>query len=185
MAAHRDRFGVVPICRVLQVAPCAVRSALSRPPGRRRLADEALKPRIAELHAANYSVYGARKIRAALARTHGEIVDRARVTRLMRELGLRGATRTRSTITTRSDRSSPRAPDLVQRRFRADRPNELWVSDLTYLPTWSGFAYAAFIVDVYSRRVVGWRVGATMTAEWSPRRWRWRSGTGAPSCSTA
>jgi putative transposase len=129
VAAHRDRFGVVPICRVLQVAPSAVRSAMSRPPGPRQLADAALKPLIAELHGANYDVYGARKIKAALAREHGEIVDRARVSRLMRELGLRGATRTRSTVTTRPDRSVPRAPDLVQRRFRADRPNELWVSD--------------------------------------------------------
>lgn len=164
MAAH-PRHGVEPVCRVLRVAPSAVRSALSRPPGPRRLADEVLKPKIAELHAANYSVYGARKIKAALARVHGDIVDRARVARLMRELGLRGATRSRSTITTRPDRTSPRAPDLVKRRFRADRPNELWVSDLTYIATWSGFAYAAFIVDVYSRRVVGWRVAASMTAQ--------------------
>ena len=79
VVAHRDRFGVVPICRVLQVAPSAVRSALSRPPGPRQLADEALKPLIAELHAANYGVYGARKIKAALAREHEQIVDRARV----------------------------------------------------------------------------------------------------------
>lgn len=164
MAAH-PCHGVEPVCRVLQVAPSAVRSALCRPPGRRRLADEALKAKIAELHAANYAVYGARKIKAALAREHGEIVDRARVTRLMREQGLRGATRTRSTITTRADRTSPRAPDLVKRRFAAQRPNELWVSDFTYVPTWSGFAYAAFIIDVYSRRVVGWRVAATMTTD--------------------
>jgi putative transposase len=135
VAAHRDQFGVVPICRVLQVAPSAVRSALARPPGPRQLADEALKPLIAELHAANYGVYGARKIKAALAREHHLVVDRARVTRLMRELGLRGATRTPSTVTTRPDRTAPRAPDLVQRRFRADRPNELWVSDFTYVPT--------------------------------------------------
>lgn len=159
------RHGVEPVWRVLQVAPSAVRSALRRPPGPRRLADEALKPKIVELHAANYSVYGARKIKAALARVHGDVVDRTRVTRLLRELGLRGATRTRSTVTTRPDRSSPRAPDLVKRRFRADRPNELWVSDFTYVPTWSGFAYAAFIIDVYSRRVVGWRVAASMTTD--------------------
>ena len=165
VAAHRDQFGVVPICRVLQVAPSAVRSALARPPGPRQLADEALKPLIAELHAANYGVYGARKIKAALAREHNVVVDRARVTRVMRELGLRGATRTRSTVTTRPDRTAPRAPDLVQRQFRADRPNELWVSDFTYVPTWSGFVYAAFIIDVFSRIVVGWRVAASMTTE--------------------
>ncbi len=164
MAAY-PHHGVEPTCRVLQVAPSAVRSSLSRPPGQRQLADEALKPLIAELHAANYGVYGARKVKAALAREHEQIVDRGRVGRLMRELGLRGATRTRSTVTTRPDRSSPRAPDLVQRRFRADRPNELWVSDFTYVPTWSGFVYAAFIIDVFSRLVVGWRVVSSMTTD--------------------
>jgi putative transposase len=142
-----------------------MRSALARPPGPRQLADDALKPLIAELHATNYGVYGARKIKAALAREHHLVVDRARVTRLMREQGLRGVTRTRATITTRPDRTSPRAPDLVQRRFQADRPNELWVSDFTYVPTWSGFVYVAFIIDVFSRMVVGWRVAASMTAE--------------------
>jgi putative transposase len=124
-----------------------------------------LKPLIAELHAANYGVYGARKIKAALAREHEQIVDRARVGRLMSDLGLRGATRTRSTVTTRPDRSVPRAPDLVQRRFRAARPNELWVSDFTYVPTWSGFVYSAFIIDVFSRLVVGWRVAPSMTTD--------------------
>ena len=128
MAAHRHH-GVVPICTVLQVAPSAVRSALSRPVTAREVADEALKPLIVELFEANYRVYGRRKIKAALRRAHGLIVDKDRIARLMGELGIRGATRTKSTITTRPDRSSPRAPDLVNRRFRADRPNELWVSD--------------------------------------------------------
>jgi putative transposase len=163
--AAYPHHGVEPTCRALQVAPSAVRSSLTRPPGPRQLADEALKPLIAELHAANYGVYGARKIKAALAREHEQIVDRARVGRLMSDLGLRGATRTRSTVTTRPDRSVPRAPDLVQRRFRAARPNELWVSDFTYVPTWSGFVYSAFIIDVFSRLVVGWRVAPSMTTD--------------------
>ena len=162
MAAYRHH-GVVPICRVLQVAPSAVRSALSRPPPARQLADEALKPLIAGLFEANYRVYGRRKIKAALRREHGLVVDHDRVSRLMGELGIRGATRSKTTITTRPDRSCPRAPDLVKRRFRADRPNQLWVSDFTYVPTWSGFVFTAFIIDVYSRMVVGWRSAASMS----------------------
>ena len=162
MAAHRHH-GVEPICRALQVAPSAVRSALARPVPARQLADEALKPVIVELFEANYRVYGRRKIKAALRREHGLVVDKDRVARLMRELGIRGAVRSRSVVTTRSDRSSPRAPDLVQRRFHANRPNELWVSDFTYVATWSGFVFTAFVIDVHSRKIVGWRTAASMT----------------------
>ena len=164
MAAHRH-YGVVPICRVLQIAPSAVRSAMSRPVCARRLADDAIKPRLLEVFDANYRVYGRRKMKAALRREHGISLDKDRIARLMRELGIRGATRTKSTVTTRSDRSSPRAPDLVNRQFKASRPNQLWVCDFTYVPTWSGFAYTAFVTDVYSRMIVGWRTAATMTAD--------------------
>jgi putative transposase len=164
VAAHRHH-GVEPICRVLQVAPSAVRSALSRPVTARQLADDALKPLILEIFNANYQVYGRRKIKAALVREHGLVVDKDRIARLMRELGIRGATRTRTTITTRPDRSSPRAPDLVNRQFRATRPNELWVCDFTYVATWSGFAYTAFVTDVCSRHIVGWRTASSMTAD--------------------
>lgn len=169
MAAHRHH-GVEPICRVLsteehQIAPSSVRSALARPRCARRLADDELKVLIAEIFVDNYEVYGARKIKAALKREHQLIVDRARVTRLMSELDIRGAARTRSVRTTRPDKSSPRAPDLVKRQFTAERPNELWVSDFTYVPTWSGFVYVAFIIDVYSRFVVGWRVSSSMTTD--------------------
>ena len=164
MAAHRHH-GVVPICRTLQVAPSAVRSAMSRPVCARQLADDAIKPQLLEVFNANYRVYGRRKMKAALRREHGINLDKDRIARLMRELGIRGATRTRSTVTTRSDRSSPRAPDLVNRRFHASRPNELWVCDFTYVATWSGFAYTAFVTDVYSRMIVGWRTASTMTAD--------------------
>lgn len=164
MAAHRHH-GVVPICRVLQVAPSAVRSAMSRPVCARRLTDDAVKPTLLEVFNSNYQVYGRHKMKAALRREHGINLDKDRIARLMRELGIRGATRTRSTVTTRSDRSSPRAPDLVNRRFRAERPNQLWVCDFTYVATWSGFAYTAFVTDVFSRRIVGWRTAATMTAD--------------------
>jgi putative transposase len=162
VAAHRHH-GVVPICRVLQVAPSAVRSAMSRPLTARLLADEALKPLIVEVFEANYRVYGRRKMKAALRREHGINLDKDRIARLMRELGIRGATRSKTTVTTRPDRSSPRAADLVNRQFRAERPNQLWVCDFTYVPTWSGFVYTAFVTDVYSRRIVGWRTAASMT----------------------
>jgi len=124
---------------------------------------KALKPIIVELFDANYRVYGRRKIKAGLRREHGLVVDKDRIARLMCELGIRGATRSKTTITTRPDRSSPRAPDLVNRRFRADRPNELWVSDFTYVATWSGFVFTAFVVDVHSRTIVGWRTASSMT----------------------
>lgn len=164
MSAHRH-YGVVPICRVLQVAPSAVRSAMTRPVCARRLADEAVKPTLLAVFNANYAVYGRRKMKAALRREHGINLDKDRIARLMRELGIRDATRSKSTLTTRSDRNSPRAPDLVNRRFRAERPNQLWVCDFTYVATWSGFAYTAFITDVHSRMIVGWRTAASMTAD--------------------
>jgi putative transposase len=162
VAAYRHH-GVVPICRVLQVAPSAVRSALARPATARQIADEALKVVILEVFNANYRVYGRRKMKAALRREHSLVIDKDRIARLMRELGIRGATRSKTTVTTRPDRSSPRAPDLVNRQFQADRPNQLWVSDFTYVPTWSGFVFTAFIIDVHSRRIVGWRTAASMT----------------------
>ena len=169
MAAHRHH-GVEPICRVLstgehQIAPSSVRSSIARPRCARRLADDELQVLIAGIFVDNYEVYGARKIKAALKREHGIAVDRTRVTRLMCELDIRGAARTRLVRTTRPDKSLPRAPDLVKRQFTAERPNELWVSDFTYVPTWSGFAYVAFIIDVYSRFVVGWRVSSSMTTD--------------------
>lgn len=163
MTAYRHH-GVEPICRVLQVAPSAVRSALSRPVCARRRVDDTAKGLILEVFNANYQVYGRRKMKAALRREHGLNLDQDRIARLMRELGIRGVTRTKSTITTRPDPTVGRAPDLVNRRFRADGPNQLWVCDFTYVPTWSGFAYTAFVTDVYSRRVVGWRTASTMTA---------------------
>lgn len=161
--ATYPHHGVEPTCRVLHVAPSAVRSAIARGPSARQLADDALKPMILAVFEANYRVYGRRKIKAALVREHGIVVDKDRLSRLMGELGIRGAVRTKSTVTTRRDRSAPRAPDLVQRRFRADRPNELWVSDFTYVATWSGFVYTAFVTDVCSRRIVGWRTATSMT----------------------
>jgi len=164
VAAHRYH-GVVPICRALQVAPSAVRSVMSRPVCARRLSDDSVKPKLLEVFNANYRVYGRRKMKAVLRRDHGINLDKDRIARLMRELGIRGATRSKTTITTRSDKSSSRAPDLVKRQFRAQRPNQLWVSDFTYVATWSGFVYTAFVIDVYSRKIVGWRTAAAMRTD--------------------
>ena len=132
VAAHRHH-GVVPICRTLQVAPSAVRSAMSRPVCARRVTGDAIKVKLLEVFNVNYQVYGRRKMKAALRREHGINLDKDRIARLMRELGIRGATRSKTTVTTRPDRNSPRAPDLVKRQFRAQRPNQLWVSDFTYV----------------------------------------------------
>jgi putative transposase len=169
MAAHRHH-GVVPICRVLStpehpIAPSSVRSVMARPVCARRVADDTIKPKLLEVFDANYRVYGRRKMKAALQREHGINLDKDRIARLMRELGIRGATRTKTTVTTRSNRSSPRAPDLVNRSFQAERPNQLWVCDFTYVSTWSGFAYTAFVTDVFSRMIVGWRTASSMTAD--------------------
>ncbi len=163
VVAFRATFSVTAICRALSVPVASVRSALARPVPARVFADEQIKKLIMELFEENYSVYGRKKLRKALKREHGLVVDKDRVGRLMSELGIRGVHRGRQPWTTKPDPANPRAPDLVKRRFVADRPNQLWVSDFTYVSTWSGFVYVAFIVDVYSRMVVGWRVSTTMT----------------------
>jgi putative transposase len=168
--AHRDlrtdglRWGFEPICAVLQVSPASVRSALRRPPSARQLADQELKVLVKAVFEENYGVYGIRKIRAALVR-QGVSVSKNRVARLMRELGLRGATRGRKVFTTRPDADAARPPDHVQRNFRADGPNRLWVMDFTYVSTWAGMAYTAFVIDVFSRMIVGWNVATTMRTE--------------------
>ena len=158
------RWGLEPICRALQVSPASVRSALRRPLAPRRIADEVLKARIREIFDDNYQVYGCRKIRAVLAREDVH-VDKDRVARLMRELGIRGASRARKRFTTRPDPSHTRAPDRVKRDFTATGPNQLWVSDFTYCSTWAAMAYVAFVIDVYSRMIVGWHIESHMRTD--------------------
>ncbi len=162
--AYRSQFGVEPICQALAVAPSTYYSAKARRPCRRRLRDEQLKVEIRRVHAANYGVYGARKVWRALNR-EGIAVARCRVERLMRVMGLAGRVRGRACRTTRADASVSRPPDLVDRHFAASAPDQLWVADITYVATWSGFAYAAFVIDAFSRRIVGWRVAATLRAD--------------------
>ena len=158
---QRDQFGVAPICEVLQVAPSTYYSSRSRPLSARAIRDAVMMPILLGLWKANYSVYGARKLWVA-ARKAGHVIGRDQVARLMRELGIRGVKRSCRVRTTRPDPSAARSPDLVNRNFTADRPNALWVTDLTFVATWSGVAYVCFIVDAFSRKIVGWRVAAHM-----------------------
>ncbi|WP_376691075.1 IS3 family transposase [Wenzhouxiangella sp. EGI_FJ10409] len=166
---HRDTYGVEPICRVLQVAPSAYRrhAARQRNPelrSDRAKRDEVLIPHIERVWDANMQVYGADKVWKQMNR---EVIPVARCTveRLMRRLGLQGARRGKTVRTTVPDRSVPCPLDRVNRQFTADRPNQLWVSDFTYVSTWQGWLYVAFVNDVFARRIVGWRVSRTMTTD--------------------
>jgi putative transposase len=161
---HRDRFGVEPICAMLQVAPSTYYAAKRRPSSARTLSDAALKPELSRIHEANFGVYGARKLWRQLLR-EGIRVGRDRVARLMRELGIAGVVRGKPKRTTIPAALTERPGDLVERRFRAVAPNRLWVADLTYVRTWSGFCFVAFIIDVYSRRIVGWRVSTSLRTD--------------------
>jgi putative transposase len=156
------RWGVEPICRELQVAPSTYYEARDRAPSARELRDRELGPQLQELWARNYSVYGRRKL-TAKAKRSGIDVGRDQVARLMRRQGIRGASRAKKRFTTHQDKSHVRAPDLVNRDFTATRPDELWVADFTYCSTWSGVVYVAFVTDVFSRRIVGWKAARSMT----------------------
>ena len=164
--AHRAEFGVEPICRALedtpaQIAPSSYYAARSRPPSARAIRDEELCAAIIRIHDANYGVYGVRKVHAALRR-EGERVAESTVRRLMRQLGLRGISRAKGPRTTKPAPETDRPLDLVNRKFLASRPNELWVADLTYVRTFSGWVYVAFVLDVYSRMIVGWQVSTRL-----------------------
>jgi len=164
---HRDEFGVEFICRHLQVAPSTYYAAKRRviEPSARALRDAVMMQILLTLWVTNRKVYGAHKLWKA-ARRAGHDIGRDQVARLMRELDIRGVSRMRKKVfTTRQDPDAWRAPDLVNRNFRADRPDALWVTDLTYVPTRSGMAYVCFIVDAFSRRIVGWRVASNMRTD--------------------
>ena len=161
---HRDKFGVEPICDVLQVAPSTYYAAHSRPPSARRLRDGELKPEITRVHKDNLDVYGVEKVWKQLRREHIEC-GRDRVARLMAELDLEGVVRGKVWRTTVPGESGSRPADLVERNFSATAPNRLWVADLTYVSTWAGVSYVAFVTDVFSRYIVGWKVSTTLRAE--------------------
>ncbi|MFC5108305.1 IS3 family transposase [Kibdelosporangium philippinense] len=161
---HKNEFGVEPICRELQVAPSTYYAALTRPASARSVRDEKLAREIRRVYEENYCVYGARKIWSQLNR-EGITVARCTVERLMGTLGMSGAVRGKTRRTTVADPSTRRAPDLVKRDFTAAAPNRLWVADFTYCATWAGTVYTAFVIDVYSRRIVGWRTSTSMTTD--------------------
>ena len=161
---HRVELGVEPICRALQIAPSTYYAARRRQlaPSARALRDVVMMQVLMVLWVANRKVYGAHKLWKA-ARRAGHDVGRDQVARLMRQMAIEGISRQRRKVfTTRPDPDALRAPDLVNRNFTADRPDALWVTDLTYVPTRSGMAYVCFIVDAFSRRIVGWRVASNM-----------------------
>jgi putative transposase len=161
---HRDCFGVEPICSALQFAPRTYYAIKARPPSARALRDAELKPLIVRVHRDNFGVYGVDKVWAQLNR-EGVRVARCTIARLMRELGLRGVVRGKPKYTTIPADAANRPRDLVDRRFVAGAPNRLWVADLTYVRTWSGFVYVAFITDVYSRMIVGWQASRSLRSD--------------------
>ena len=162
---HRGRFGVEPICRVLDVSASAYYQRATGERSARVVADERLLARIEEVHAANYHAYGYRRTWKAMLRA-GETVGRDNVRRLMRQHGIQGAKRRgKPWRTTTPDPRALRAPDLVDRDFTASRPDELWVADFTYLRCWEGLVFFAFVIDVYSRRIVGWQFASHMRTD--------------------
>jgi len=166
---RQGEHGVEPICKELPIAPStyyehkARQADPSRLPRRARR-DAELSEEIARVWKENFGVYGARKVWRQLVREGAEVA-RCTVERLMRAMGLRGVVRGRKVKTTIPDDLAERPRDLVQRKFTADRPNQLWVADLTYVVTWSGFVYVAFITDVFSRKIVGWRVSRSLRSD--------------------
>jgi putative transposase len=162
--AHRERFGVEPICDALQFAPSTYHSAKRRGLWARSLHDVRVLGEIRRVHAANFGVYGARKVWAQLNR-EGIRVARCTVERLMRAAGIEGAVRGRPRRTTVPDDTAERPRDLVDRHFAQVAPNRLWVADLTYVRTFSGFAYVAFVTDAFSRRIVGWHASRSLASD--------------------
>ena len=158
------RLGVERICSTLQVAPSTYYAANGRPASARQQRDAEIAPQLLEIWENNYSVYGVRKLWKA-ARRAGIGIGRDQVARLMKVLEIEGVRREKRVRTTKPDPATPRHPDLVNRVFSADAPNRLWVTDLTFVPTWQGVAYVCFIIDVYSRAIVGWRVASNMKTE--------------------
>ena len=161
--ANRDRFGVEPICQVLPFVPSTYYQHRQPRPSARAVRDATLQVEIRRVHEANFAVYGARKVWRQLHR-EGISVPRCTVERLMRELGLEGVRRGKPHKTTTPEAAVTRPADLV-RDFSASRPNQLWVADLTYVVTWSGFVYVAFIIDAFSRFLVGWQAARSLRTD--------------------
>jgi putative transposase len=161
---YRKVYGVEPICAVLPIASSTYYDNKKRLPSARALRDAVMMPILLALFTANYKVYGVRKLWVAATRA-GHDIGRDQVGRLMKQLGIQGVSRRRKVRTTIRDDDTQRPEDLVDRDFTADRPNRLWVTDLTYVPTWDGMGYVCFIIDAFSRRIVGWRVAGHMRTQ--------------------
>lgn len=165
---HRGAYGVEPICKVLPIAPSTYHEHLAKRTDPQKLSARAkrdleLRPQIERVFGENFGVYGARKVWRQMLR-EGFDVARCTVERLMPDLGLQGVIRGKPNRTTVQDKAAPCPLDHVNRVFHAPAPNRLWVSDITYVSTWSGFVYVAFVIDAYARRIVGWRVSRTAHA---------------------
>jgi transposase InsO family protein len=169
IAAHRGEYGVEPICSVLPIAPStyyehAARRANPALLPARATRDAELRALVDRVWRENFRVYGVRKVWRQLQRDAVEVA-RCTVERLMRDMGLQGAVRGRRCKTTIPDDAAMRPPDLVDRDFNASRPNELWVADLTYVATWRGYVYVAFVIDVFARMIVGWRASSSLRTD--------------------
>jgi putative transposase len=165
---HSETHGIEPICKVLPIAPSTYHAHVARraDPAKRSARakrDAALKPEVRRVFDDNFQVYGVRKVWRQLRRENHDVA-RCTVERLMRDMGLQGAIRGKPVRTTVSDKAASCPQDHVNRQFWAPRPNVLWVSDFTYVATWTGFVYVAFVIDAYARRIVGWRVSRTAHA---------------------
>lgn len=171
--AYRDQFGVEFICRVLGntaggfMTSRGYRAAKTREPSSRAIRDQVLGDEIERLHAENFGVYGVRKMHRLMQR-QGWLVGRDQVARVMKTRGIKGVRRGRMTFTTRSKTADTYPTDKVNRQFVATRPCQLWVADITYVATWAGFAYVAFVTDVFSRKIVGWSVSSTLKTDMLP-----------------
>ena len=165
MKANQATHSVRVMCRLLKVSPSGFYAWEKRPMSPRERADIALTARIHEIYRRSRETYGSPMIHAELADDHQIRVGRKRVARLMRAAGLRGATLRKFVVTTVSAAPSPEVADLVERRFYAERPNRLWVADASYIPTWSGFLYLAIVLDVFSRKIVGWAMETHLRTE--------------------
>ena len=164
MSANQAFFAVATMARVLGVSTAGDYAWRSRRPSARAIADDALLRRVRTIHAVSRGTYGAPRVHAEL-RAEGRAVGKKRIARLMRAAGIAGVSRRRGIITTRRDRDARPAPDLVDRNFTADRPNQLWVADITYIPTAAGFLYLAVVLDAFSRRIVGWAMATHLRTE--------------------
>jgi putative transposase len=164
MSANQAAFPIAAMARALGVSEAGYHAWRRRPPSARAMCDEVLLKRIRTVHAVSRGTYGAPRVHAEL-RAEGRSLGRKRVARLMRGAGLAGASRRRGTRTTRRDAEARPAPDLVERDFTAEKPDQLWVADITYIPTWTGFLYLAVVLDAFSRRVVGWAMANHLRAD--------------------